>query len=57
MLNPNIHAALAHERIQALLAQAEADRRSRRVRLHRHPAWLRPGRSRPRYEIVLGPAE
>jgi hypothetical protein len=57
MLNPNIHAALADERIQALLAQAEADRRSRRARLHRHPAWLRPGRSRPRYEIVLGPAE
>jgi RimJ/RimL family protein N-acetyltransferase len=61
MLSPYIHAALAHERHQAFLAQAETDRRARQARLHRlrdgtgaarrspprwRPAWLRPGRSR-----------
>ena len=61
MLSPLINAALAHERHQAFLAQAETDRRARQARLHRlrdgtgaarrsprswRPAWLRPGRSR-----------
>jgi hypothetical protein len=61
MLSPYVHAALAHERHQAFLAQAETDRRARQARLHRlrdgtgaarrsprrwRPAWLRPGRSR-----------
>ena len=61
MLSPYIHAALAHERHQNFLAQAEADRRARQARLHRQqagtpgarrsplrrrPAWLQPGRSR-----------
>ena len=61
MLSPYIHAALAHERHQTFLAQAEADRRARQTRLHRQqagtsgarrsplrrrPAWLQPGRSR-----------
>jgi GNAT superfamily N-acetyltransferase len=61
MLSPHIHAALAHERHQAFLAQAEAGRRARQARLHRQqagasgarrsplrrrPAWLHPGRSR-----------
>jgi RimJ/RimL family protein N-acetyltransferase len=61
MLSPHIHAALAHERHQTFLAQAEAGRRSRQARLNRlrdgagaarrsprrwRPAWLRPGRSR-----------
>jgi hypothetical protein len=58
MLSPYIHAALAHERHQTLLARAETDRRARQARLHRlrdgtgaarrsprrwRPAWLRPG--------------
>src|SRR5512140_2496134 len=62
MLSPYIHAALAHERHQALLARAETARQARQARLHRlrdgagaarrsprhwRPAWLRPGRSRP----------
>jgi hypothetical protein len=61
MLSPYIHAALAHERHQALLARAETSRRARQARLHRlrdgtgtarrsprrwRPAWLRPGPSR-----------
>ena len=61
MLSPYIHAALAHERHQTFLAQAETNRRARQARLHRrqagisgarrsplrrHPAWLRVGRSR-----------
>jgi hypothetical protein len=61
MLSPYIHAALAHERHQAFLAQAETDRRNRQARLRRprdgagavrrslrrlHPARLRPSRSR-----------
>jgi RimJ/RimL family protein N-acetyltransferase len=61
MLSPHIYAALAHERHQAFLAQAETGRRHRQARLHRlrdgagaarrssrrwRPAWLRPGRSR-----------
>jgi RimJ/RimL family protein N-acetyltransferase len=61
MLSPHIYAALAHERHQAFLAQAETDRRARQARLHRlrdgtgaarrsprrwRPAWLQPGRSR-----------
>ena len=65
MLSPYIHAALAHERHQALLAQAETGRRARQARLHRQqagtpgarrsplrrrPAWLQPGRNR-----LLGP--
>ena len=62
MPNPHIYAALAHERHQTFLAQAETDRRARQARLHRRqagtpgarrsplrlrPAWLRAGRSRP----------
>jgi RimJ/RimL family protein N-acetyltransferase len=61
MLSPHIHAALAHERHQTFLAQAEAGRRARQARLHRQqagtsgarrsplrrrPGWLHPGRSR-----------
>jgi hypothetical protein len=61
MLSPYIHAALAHERHQTFLAQAETDRRARQARLYRrqagtlgarrsplrrYPAWLRAGRSR-----------
>ena len=61
MLSPHIHAALARERHQTFLAQAEAGRRARQARLHRQqagtsgarrsplrrrPAWLHPGRSR-----------
>jgi len=62
MPNSHIYAALAHERHQTFLAQAETDRRARQARLHRQqagtpgaggsplrrrPAWLRAGRSRP----------
>ena len=61
MLSPYIYAALAHERHQAFLAQAEAYRQARQARLHRRQAgipgarrspwrrrlaWLQPGRSR-----------
>ena len=61
MLTPYVYAALAHERHQTFLAEAETDRRARQARLHRQqagtsgarrsplrrrPAWLRPGRSR-----------
>ena len=61
MLSPYIHAALAHERHQALLARAETSRLARQARLHRQqagrpgarrsplrqiPAWLQPRRSR-----------
>jgi RimJ/RimL family protein N-acetyltransferase len=61
MLSPYIHAALAYERHQEFLAQAETGRRARQARLHRQqagtpgarrsplrrrPAWLQPGRSR-----------
>jgi hypothetical protein len=64
MLSPHIHAALAHERHQTFLAQAEAGRRARQARLHRQqagrpgtrrsplrqlPAWLQPRRSRVVY--------
>jgi hypothetical protein len=38
MLTPYVHAALAHERHQAFLAQAEAGRRARQARLHRQHA-------------------
>lgn len=61
MLSPDICAALAHERHQTFLAQAEAYRQARQARLHRRQAgipgarrspwrrrlaWLQPGRSR-----------
>ena len=60
MLSPHIQAALAHERHQTFLAEAETDRRAKQARLHRrqadthgarrwrrwHPARLRPGRRR-----------
>jgi hypothetical protein len=61
MMSPTILAALAKERHQTFLAQAEADRRARQARLLRRqagtsgarrslwrwrPAWLHPGRSR-----------
>jgi hypothetical protein len=61
MLSPYIYAALAHERHQTFLAQAETGRRARQARLHRRqagtpgarrsplswrPAWRQRGRSR-----------
>ena len=61
MLSPYIYAALAHERHQTFLVQAETDGRARQARLRRQQAgipgarrsplrqrlaWLRPGRSR-----------
>jgi RimJ/RimL family protein N-acetyltransferase len=61
MLSPYIHAALAHERHQTFLAQAETERRAQQARLQqqqagttgarrsprrRNPAWLQHGRSR-----------
>jgi RimJ/RimL family protein N-acetyltransferase len=61
MLSPHFQAALAHERHQTFLAEAETDRRAKQARLHRrqagthdarrwrrrwHPARLRPGRRR-----------
>jgi RimJ/RimL family protein N-acetyltransferase len=61
MLSPYIYGALAHERHQTFLAQAETDRRARQARLHRQqagalgarrsplhrrPAWLKSDRSR-----------
>ena len=61
MLSPYIYRALAHERHQAFLVQAETDGRARQARLRRRQAgipgarrsplrqrlaWLRPGRSR-----------
>jgi RimJ/RimL family protein N-acetyltransferase len=60
MLSPYLHAALAHERHQRFLTEAEAGRRARQARLHRRqadisdarrsplrrrPAWLQSGRS------------
>jgi len=38
MPNSHIYAALAHERHQTFLAQAETDRRARQARLHRRQA-------------------
>jgi hypothetical protein len=38
MLSPYIYGALAHERHQTFLAQAETDRRARQARLHRQQA-------------------
>ena len=68
MLSPHIYVALAHERHQTFLAQAETDRRKRRARPHRRRAMARllrnvradlvrrePGALE--YEITLGPAE
>ena len=61
MLNPYIYAALARDRHQAFLAEAETGRQARQARLHRQQAgtpgarrsplrrrlaWLRPSRSR-----------
>jgi len=61
MINPHIHAALARERQQTFLAEAEAYRRAEQARFHRQragtpaarrtplrrlPDWLRPGWSR-----------
>jgi RimJ/RimL family protein N-acetyltransferase len=48
MLRPDIYAALAHERHQAFLAQAEAVRRARQARLHRRQAGITGARSSPR---------
>jgi RimJ/RimL family protein N-acetyltransferase len=42
MLSPSMYAALAHERHQGFLAQAETDRRARQARLHRRQATGRP---------------
>jgi hypothetical protein len=71
MLSPHIYAALAHERHQDFLAQAETDRRKRRARPRRprsgagaaatgRPVRADPVRREPgalEYEITLGPAE
>jgi RimJ/RimL family protein N-acetyltransferase len=61
MINPNISAALAHERRRTLLAEAHAAHQAKQARLHRRqagppdvrrslppwiPYWLRPGWSR-----------
>ena len=51
MLSPYIYAALAHERHQAFLAQAETDRRARQARLHRR-GWAR----RPQIAAALAPS-
>ena len=52
MLSPYIHAALAHERHQTFLAQAETDRRARQARLHRQ----RVARRRPQIAAALAPS-
>ena len=71
MLSPHIYVALAHERHQTFLAQAETDRRNRRARPRRprsgagaaatgRPVRAGPVRREPgalEYEITLGPAE
>jgi hypothetical protein len=44
MLSPHIYVALAHERHQTFLAQAETDRRNRRVRPHRQRGGAATGR-------------
>jgi hypothetical protein len=59
MLSPYIHAALAHERHQVLLAQAETDRRNRQARLRRprdgaHAVRRSPRRSGPDAEGIGG---
>ena len=48
MLSPDIYAALAHERHQTFLAQAEAYRQARQARLHRRQAGITGARSSPR---------
>ena len=47
MLSPHIHAAMAHERHQTFLAQAEAGRRARQARLHRQQAGTSGARRSP----------
>jgi hypothetical protein len=47
MPNPHIYAALAHERHQTFLAQAENDRRARQARLHRRQAGTPDARRSP----------
>ena len=57
MLSPYLHAALAHERHQAFLAQAETGRRARQARSHRLRDGAGAARRSPgalRYEIILG---
>ena len=44
MLSPHIYVALAHERHQVFLAQAETDRRNRRARPHRQRGGAATGR-------------
>ena len=44
MLSPHIYVALAHERHQAFLAQAETDRRNRRARPRRQRGGAATGR-------------
>jgi hypothetical protein len=44
MLSPHIYVALAHERHQTFLAQAESDRRKRRARPHRQRGSAATGR-------------
>ena len=56
MLSPYLHAALAHERHQAFLAQAETGRRARQARSHR-AVLVRHEPGALRYEIILGSAE
>jgi RimJ/RimL family protein N-acetyltransferase len=48
MLSPDIYAALAHERHQTFLAQAEAYRQARQARLYRRQAGITGARSSPR---------
>ena len=48
MLSPDIYAALAHERHQTFLAQAEAYWRARQARLHRRQAGITGARRSPR---------
>jgi hypothetical protein len=60
MLSPYLHVALAHERHQAFLAQAETGRRARQARSHRLRDGAGAARRSPgalRYEIILGSAE
>jgi len=47
MLTPYVYAALAHERHQAFLAEAETDRRARQARLHRQQAGTSGARKSP----------
>ena len=47
MVSPYIYAALAHERHQTFLTQAETGRRARQARLHRQRAGISGARRSP----------